>query len=93
MAPPLKATSSAFETPLRADSATRALALTDTFMPMKPAAPENVPPIRKPIATRMPSEPLGLERHGEQNREHHGHPADDRVLALQIRACALLHGP
>ena len=44
-APPLKATSSARDTPPRALSATRALARTDTFMPMKPAAPENVPPI------------------------------------------------
>ena len=51
----MKATSSAFETPERADSATRALARTETFMPMKPAAPEKVPPIRKPMATRMPS--------------------------------------
>ena len=54
-APPLKATSSAFDTPERADSATRAFARTDTFMPMKPAAPEKVPPMRKPMATRMPS--------------------------------------
>ena len=54
MAPPLKATSSAFETPERADSATRAFERTETFIPMKPAAPEKVPPIRKPIATRMP---------------------------------------
>ena len=56
-APPLKATSSALDTPLRADSATRALARTDTFMPMNPAAPEKVPPIRKPMAIRMPSDP------------------------------------
>ena len=54
-APPLNATSSARDTPLRADSATRAFARTETFMPMKPAAPEKVPPMRKPIATRMPS--------------------------------------
>ncbi len=54
-APPLKATSSALETPERADSATRAFARTETFMPMKPAAPEKMPPIRKPIAIRMPS--------------------------------------
>ena len=54
-APPLNATSSARETPERADSATRALARTETFMPMKPAAPERVPPIRKPSAVRIPS--------------------------------------
>ena len=52
-APPRKATSSARDTPLRAASATRALARTDTFMPMYPAAAENRPPIKKPIATRM----------------------------------------
>ena len=34
MAPPRKATSSAGPTPPRAASATRALARTDTFMPM-----------------------------------------------------------
>ena len=56
-APPLKATSSAFDTPPRALSATRALARTDTFMPMKPAEAEKVPPIRKPMAIRMPSDP------------------------------------
>jgi hypothetical protein len=39
--------------PPRAASATRALARTETFMPMKPAAPEAMPPMRKPIATSM----------------------------------------
>ena len=52
-APPRKATSSAGPMPPRAASATRALARTDTFMPMKPAAAEASPPIRKPIATSM----------------------------------------
>ncbi len=55
MAPPLKATSSAALTPPRADSATRVLARTDTFMPMNPAAPEKAPPITKPIAVRKSS--------------------------------------
>ena len=31
--------------------AVRTLARTETFMPMKPAAPESMAPIRKPIAT------------------------------------------
>ena len=53
MAPPLKATSSAAETPPRADSATLAFARTDTFMPMKPAAPEKAPPMAKPMAVSM----------------------------------------
>ena len=48
--PPLKATSSAGGTPPRAASATRVLARTETFIPMKPVAPESVAPIRKPIA-------------------------------------------
>ena len=52
-APPRKATSSAGLMPPRAASATRALERTDTFMPMKPAAAEAMPPIAKPIATSM----------------------------------------
>ena len=52
-APPRNAASSAGPMPPRAASATRALARTDTFMPMKPAAPDAMPPIRKPIATSM----------------------------------------
>ena len=39
--------------PPRAASATRALERTDTFMPMKPADAERMPPIAKPIATSM----------------------------------------
>ena len=35
--------------------AVRTFARTETFMPMKPAAPESTAPIRKPIATRAPS--------------------------------------
>ena len=51
MAPPRNATVSAGETPPRAASATRALERTDTFMPMKPAEPERMPPTAKPTAT------------------------------------------
>jgi hypothetical protein len=54
-APPRNATWSAAATPLRADSATRAFARTETFMPMKPADAENVAPITKPIAVSMSS--------------------------------------
>ncbi len=39
--------------PPRAASATRALARTDTFMPMKPAAADARPPMAKPTATSM----------------------------------------
>jgi hypothetical protein len=52
-APPRNATSSAGPMPPRAASATRAFARTDTFMPMKPAAPEARPPSTKPSATQM----------------------------------------
>ncbi len=62
--PPLKATSSAGGTPPRAASATRAFARTETFMPMKPAAPESVPPITKPIAVST------SRRIDQQDREH-----------------------
>jgi hypothetical protein len=55
IAPPLKATSSAGAMPPRAASAVRTLARTDTFMPMKPAAPESTAPIRKPMAVSQPS--------------------------------------
>ena len=48
--PPLKATSSAGGTPPRAASATRVLARTETFIPMKPVAPESTAPITKPTA-------------------------------------------
>ncbi len=50
-APPRKATDSAGEMPPRAASATRALARTDTFMPMKPADAEAMPPMANPAAT------------------------------------------
>ena len=35
--------------------AVRTLARTETFMPMKPAAPESTAPIAKPTATSQPS--------------------------------------
>ncbi len=53
IAPPWKATRSAVGIPPRAASATRALARTETFIPMYPAEPERMPPIAKPAATAM----------------------------------------
>ena len=50
MAPPLKATSSAGPMPLVAACAVRTLALTETFMPMKPQAPDSTAPSTKPAA-------------------------------------------
>ena len=49
-APPRKATLSAGARPPRAASAVRTLARTETIMPMKPAAPESIAPIKKPMA-------------------------------------------
>jgi hypothetical protein len=54
MAPALKASSSPPASELMAACAVRTLACTETFMPMKPAAPESTAPTRKPIATRIP---------------------------------------
>ena len=54
MAPPLKATSSAGPMPLVAACAVRTLARTDTFMPMKPQAPDSTAPITKPTALVTP---------------------------------------
>ncbi len=50
MAPPRKATSSAGPMPCVAACAVRTLARTETFMPMKPQAPESTAPITKPTA-------------------------------------------
>jgi hypothetical protein len=50
MAPPRKATSSAGPMPCVAAWAVRTLARTDTFMPMKPQAPESTAPTTKPTA-------------------------------------------
>src|SRR5215211_5287754 len=85
-APPLKATSRAADTPLRAVSATRVFARTETFMPMKPADAERVPPIRKPM-------PVSMSRTRVEHREHDRHRADDLVLAREVRAGALLNRP
>ncbi len=85
MAPPLNATSSADPTPPRAASATRALARTDTFIPMKPAAPEKAPPMAKPIAVSM------LSAIASRTTSTTATIADDLVLAGQVGLRALLH--
>ena len=54
-APALKARSRPPASEPMAACAVRTLARTETFMPMKPAAPESTAPIRKPIATSQPS--------------------------------------
>ncbi len=55
MAPALKASSKPPASVLVAACATRTLARTDTFMPIKPVAPESTAPIAKPPATSQPS--------------------------------------
>jgi hypothetical protein len=55
MAPDLNAISRPPASDLVAACAVRTLARTDTFMPMKPAAPERIAPTAKPIATSQPS--------------------------------------
>jgi len=55
IAPPRNATASASSRPVRAASAVRTFARTETFMPMYPAAPENTAPTRKPKAVSQDS--------------------------------------
>ncbi len=54
-APDLKAMSRPAARLLEAACAVRTLARTETFMPMKPAAPDRTAPIRKPIAAATES--------------------------------------
>ena len=53
-APDLKAMSRPPPSEVEAACAVRTLARTETFMPMKPAAPDSTAPIRKPMATLIP---------------------------------------
>ena len=53
-APDLKATSRPPPSDMVAAWAVRTLARTETFMPMKPAAPESTAPTAKPTATQTP---------------------------------------
>ena len=55
IAPDLNASSSPPASDLVAACATRTLARTETFMPMKPVAPDRIAPTAKPIATSQPS--------------------------------------
>ncbi len=55
MAPALKAISRPPASDFTAACAVRTLARTETFMPMKPAAPDRIAPTAKPIATSQPS--------------------------------------
>ena len=54
-APALNEISRPSASDLVAACAVRTFARTETFMPMKPAAPESTAPTRNPIATQLPS--------------------------------------
>ena len=84
IAPPLKATSSAGPMPCVAACAVRTLARTETFMPMKPQAPDSTAPITKPTAV-VPSRKMR-----DQDREHHADDGDGLVLPRQVGGGALL---
>ena len=70
--------------PLRAASAVRTLARTETFMPMKPVAPESTAPSAKPTAV------FSAEENADQYRQHDAGDGDGRVLLLQIGGGAFL---
>ena len=55
MAPARNAISKPPASELIAACAVRTLARTETFMPMKPAAPDRIAPMAKPTATSQPS--------------------------------------
>ena len=54
IAPPRKAICSAALRPSLAACAVRTFARTETFMPMKPATPDRIAPIAKPMAVGQP---------------------------------------
>ena len=69
---------------MRAASAVRTLARTETFMPMKPQAPESTAPMTKPTAVGQPSEDA------DDDEQHDADDGDGRVLALEVGDRALL---
>ena len=83
-APALKARSRPWPRLFCAATAVRTLARTDTFMPMKPVAPDSTAPIRKPTAEYLP------RQDGEHDEDDDAHDGDGRVLAAQIGARTFL---
>ena len=55
IAPPRNAIASASFSPLRAASAVRTFARTETFMPIRPQRPDSTAPSRNPNAVGQPS--------------------------------------
>jgi hypothetical protein len=72
--------------PCVAACAVRTLARTDTFMPMKPQAPESTAPTTKPTAV-VPS-----RKNADEHRQHHADDGDGLVLARQVGRRAGLDG-
>ena len=85
MAPALKASSRPSASERIAAWAVRTLARTETFMPMKPAAPESTAPIEKP-ERHQPAEEVR-----EDEKDHDADDADRGVLALEIGLRAFAH--
>ena len=70
---------------LVAACAVRTLARTETFMPMKPAAPDRIAPIANPIATVQESKKPEADEHDDADA------GDGRILPLQIGLRPLAH--
>ncbi len=72
--------------------AVRTLARTDTFMPMKPAAPDRIAPIAKPIATVQREQEAERDEHDDADAgDGHVLPAQIGLRAFGDRAGDLLH--
>ena len=85
-APDLKAMSRPAASDSLAACAVRTLARTETFMPMKPAAPDRIAPMAKPIATSQ------RQQKAEADENDDADDADGEVLAAEIGLRALAHG-
>ena len=86
MAPALKAISRPPASDLVAACAVRTLARTETFMPMKPAAPDRIAPISEADRDQP------AEQQPDDDEDHDADHADGGVLALQIGLRALADG-
>ncbi len=94
-APPCRAIFKAWPRLERAALAARMLVRMETNMPVKPAKPEQMAPIRK-LMTTFPAKGRGkvgkLVAHKESHGQHDGQRADGGVLARHERFRALANG-
>ena len=86
MAPERKAIARPAPSDCEAACAVRTFARTETSMPMKPAEPERIAPIAKPIAAVSGEQPPG------EREDDHADDRDRRVLARQVGGRALADG-